>query len=118
MNTKYDIEYSTYDWGRLINIVSNLLKDGYVCRIATEDNLYVLDAIGTYNCDYQENGVTCYGANRNETVFMNRDIFEEKYTEAIADDDKEKPKYILNDFKKEEEEYARQHLTTLYKVDE
>lgn len=115
---KYDIEYSTYDWGRLINIMSNLLKDGYVCRIATEGDLYVLDAIGTYDCDYKENGITCYDANRNETVFMTKEIFEEKYIEVIANDDKEKPKYTLNDFKKDEEEYARQHLATLYKVDD
>ena len=33
---KYDIEYCTYDWGRLISVMNNLLKDGYVCRIATE----------------------------------------------------------------------------------
>lgn len=118
MNNKYDIEYSTYDWGRLINVMSNLLKDGYVCRIATEDNLYVLDAIGTYDCDYDENGITCYDADRNSTVFMNRDIFEERYTEVITDDAKESPKYTLNDFKKDEEEYARQHLSALYKVDD
>ena len=78
---KYDIEYSTYSFERLTIVINNLLKDGYVCRIGTEGDLYVLDAIGTYNCNYRENGVTCYDADRNETIFMNKDIFEENYTE-------------------------------------
>lgn len=78
---KYDIEYSTYSFERLTIVINNLLKDGYVCRIATEGDLYILDAIGTYECGYQESGVTCYEADRNETVFMNKGVFEENYTE-------------------------------------
>lgn len=88
MNNKYDIEYSTYDWGRLVNVMSNVLKDGYVCRIATEDNLYVLDAIGTYDCDYEENGITCYDADRNSTVFMDSDTFEKNYI-RLTEEEKE-----------------------------
>lgn len=85
---KYDIEYCTYDWGRLVNVMSNLLKDSYVCRIATKENLYTLDAIETNACAYEENGITCYNADRNRTVFMNRDTFEKNYI-GLPKEDKE-----------------------------
>lgn len=116
--TKYNIEYTTYDWGNLINLMKIILKDGYVCRVATEEDLYVLDAIGTYDCEYAEGELHYFSANRNETVFMSKQEFDEQYTEVLTNDEEEKPKYTLDDFKKEEEEYARQHLTTLYKVED
>ena len=83
---KYDIEYCTYDWGRLISVMNNLLKDGYVCRIATEKNLYILDAIQSYDCEYEENGITCYNAERKDTVFMNRGTLEENYIKLTKEE--------------------------------
>ena len=96
---KYDIEYCTYDWGRLISVMNNLLRDGYVCRIATEEKLYLLDAIQSYDCDYAYyDGTThCYGANRNETIFTRKNTFEENYDEIEENCDE------INEGEKEKE---------------
>lgn len=113
---KYDIEYVTYNWGNLVNMMKILLEDGYVCRVSTEEQrLYILDAIATYdNSYYNEKQIPHYDANRNETVFMKAYEFEENYIEKPEDDKKDEPKYTIEDFERDEAEYNRKHLNALY----
>ena len=113
---EYDINYSTYNWDNLVKIMQVLLSDGYVCRVSTEEErLYILDAIATYdNSYYDENNIPHYDANRNETIFMSGSDFDTECTEKPAEDEKEKPKYTIEDFERDEAEYARTHLSALY----
>ena len=52
------------------NVIKILLEEGYVCMLSMEENLYIVNFIWADNAD------------RNEVVFMEREIYEEEFTKA------------------------------------
>ncbi len=52
------------------NVIKTLIEEGYVCMLSMEENLYIVNFIWADN------------ANRNEVVFMEREIYEEEFTKA------------------------------------
>ena len=52
------------------DVIKILIKEGYICMLSIEESLYIVNFIWADN------------ANRNEVVFMEREIYEEEFIKA------------------------------------
>lgn len=70
------------------NVIKILIEEGYVCMLSIEENLYIVNFIWASNAD------------RNEVVFMEREIYEEEFTKAREEWEQER-EYNNNNNKKQ-----------------